>query len=312
MPWRVKDGSLAWIEDPKPIARRCIDWVATQVHRPPQPCSHISAPNSEDNLQIVCISDTHTTKQDLPAGDILIHAGDLSSRGTFDEVQEQLMWLNSQPHEHKIVIGGNHDIILDNDAVKRKSEVLPRDFPSDGKGIKDLEWGSLHYLVAESVTLTVGAFRRRIKVFGSPYTPAYGDWAFQYPPVRDIWQDQIPDDTDIVVTHGPPRGHMDPGHFGKIAGCPHLLREIRRVRPKLHVFGHIHEGRGQEVLKTDAMTVAYEAITEHGDGLGGLCRLLSVRFTNEKEPGKQTLLVNAAVMQKPPYTVALPATVVTI
>ena len=106
------------------------------------------------------------------------------------------------------------------------------------------------------------------KVFGSPYSPAHGLWAFGYSPeeASKIWDDTIPLDTDIVVTHTPPKYHCDESKHGGAAGCQALREQLWRVRPHLAICGHIHEGRGAEIVYWDLETpnTRYkESITEY-------------------------------------------------
>ncbi|KAK3619659.1 hypothetical protein LTR56_023882 [Elasticomyces elasticus] len=207
-------------------------------------------------ITVICISDTHNTTPALPAGDILIHAGDLTQGGTKKELQAALDWLNAQPHEYKVVIAGNHELLLD----RRKT-------PNEGKARKALRWGSIIYLNDSCTTLR---FRggRTLKVYGNPWTWRHGNWAFQYDPGEDIFSNQIPEDADIVVTHSPPRYHLDLAAWGD----DFLLREIWRVRPRLHVFGHLHAGYGQEVVAWDRVQDLYERI--YGGSRGILALLL--------------------------------------
>jgi len=201
-------------------------------------------------ITIVCISDTHGTKpSNIPMGDILIHAGDLSQFGTFPEIQDQLTWLASQPHEHKIVVAGNHDLLLDRDFVEAHPD---RELGRPGKTRGDLEWGDVQYLEHDAVYVAVGD--RWIQVFGSPWTPRCGSWAFQYENANAPWEGALPDDADVVVVHGPPKGYLDDG--GK--GCEILLKELWRARPRVVVCGHIHAGRGQKWLHFDRVDRWYE------------------------------------------------------
>ncbi|KAJ4360526.1 uncharacterized protein N0V89_001091 [Didymosphaeria variabile] len=131
-------------------------------------------------LRVVCISDTHNTTPTVPRGDILVHAGDLSQNGTFEEVQRAVDWISSLPHEHKLVIAGNHDLILDDVFV---ADAPNRVFTTeDGRRKEDLKWGDVIYL--EDSMATINVRDRNITVFGSPYTPKYGNWAFQYDPAK--------------------------------------------------------------------------------------------------------------------------------
>lgn len=225
-----------------------------------------SAPKaSAPPIRVVCISDTHCLKTPyIPDGDLLIHAGDLANKGTPEELQAQIDWLDSFRHEHKIVIAGNHDTYLD----ARSRTTLA---PSDQKGT--LDWKGLRYLQHNSATLKFQS-GRTIKVYGAPQIPECGgpQNAFQYPRGRDAWFDTVPEDTDILVTHTPPKYHLD---LPVALGCEHLLQELWRVQPALHVFGHIHAGKsdllgmlkgGKEVVRWDERQARVERALARKDG----------------------------------------------
>lgn len=184
-------------------------------------------------------------------GDILVHAGDLSQFGTFAEIQAQLSWLASQPHPHKIVIAGNHDLLLDAAFVAAHPD---RELDRPGKARGDLRWGDVRYLEHETIDLMVGD--RSARIFGSPWTPRCGSWAFQYEDASAPWEDSMPEDADVVMVHGPPKGHLDDG--GK--GCEILLKELWRARPRVVVCGHIHAGRGRKWLRFDGVDRWYENV----------------------------------------------------
>lgn len=176
-------------------------------------------------VKFCLISDTHGKHQNitLPEADVLIHAGDWMNSGIYwDEVYPFADWWNKQPHPVKILIGGNHDILLE----KHTSLVLEA-------------FENTIYL--ENSETWVEGF----KVYGSPVTPRFFDWAWNVdrgPAIRKYW-DKIPEDTDILITHGPPLGYLDQSYQnGEHLGCEELAAVmINRVfRPKLHVFGHIH------------------------------------------------------------------------
>jgi predicted phosphohydrolase len=183
-------------------------------------------------MRIVCMSDTHLAhlreRIDVPDGDLLIHAGDGTWKGTPREIDEFLGWLGSLPHPHKVLVAGNHDCLFE----KR---------PADARARVPM---SVRYL--EDGSTVVGG----LKIYGSPWQPEFLEWAFNLPRgprLREKW-DLIPTDTDILVTHGPPEGILDETPSGEPVGCRDLRRAVERVRPKLHVFGHIHHAYGTKVV----------------------------------------------------------------
>ncbi|AEO67564.1 uncharacterized protein THITE_2116460 [Thermothielavioides terrestris NRRL 8126] len=118
------------------LARHCVKPCATA---PPDP------------VRVVCVSDTHNKQPVLPPGDILIHAGDLTKNGSFDEVQAGVTWLSSQPHRFKILVAGNHDVLLDETFLER----YPERRYGQSKTKKDLDWGDVIYLEDSTITLDV-------------------------------------------------------------------------------------------------------------------------------------------------------------
>ncbi|KAG6037441.1 hypothetical protein E4U41_005083 [Claviceps citrina] len=203
-----------------------------------------------DPLTVVCLSDTHNTRPPVPDGDLLLHAGDLTEGGSFQELQDQLDWLSSLPHAHKVLIAGNHDRLLDADFVARFPDKICEEPGASGA---DLDWHGMTYLDHASTTVRF-ANGRTLRIFGSPRTPLCGTFAFQYPPIRDVWAGAVPPGTDVLLTHGPPRGYLDLD--GK--GCPHLLREMARTRPALVVFGHIHAGHGVREVSYRGLERGYQ------------------------------------------------------
>ncbi|KAL5355924.1 Metallo-dependent phosphatase-like protein [Aspergillus floccosus] len=259
-------------------------------------------------IRIICISDTHNAILPLPPGDILVHAGDLTAHGTFDEVQAQLRWLSSQPHTHKIVIAGNHDIILD-EACDTK---FPTRTETSAAKRAELDWGGIRYLHDEAITLQLPVPRlerqqmRRVKIYASPLTPEFGLWAFQYPPIRDVWTGRVPDDTDILVVHGPPAlygdcdGEKGPNGKVQVKGDGYLLREIRRVRPRMVICGHIHGAYGLAVIQHHGAQDVVNGLQMRWEGynlLGALQRAIRSTITGSRDDGQpqETLVVNAAV-----------------
>lgn len=212
-------------------------------------------------LKFVCISDTHRRHDGpaVPDGDVLIHAGDLTSRGSLAEVAAETNWLRSFPHQKKILIAGNHDF-----AFQRS--------PDAARALCD----GLIYL-EDSETVIEG-----IRIWGSPWQPWFYDWAFNLkrgPEIRAKW-DLIPVGIDVLITHGPPMGIGDLCDHGARVGCEDLLETVRRIRPKFHIFGHIHEDHGQwheagtTFINACTCNLAYRAVNppvtfEFGDGERG-------------------------------------------
>jgi predicted phosphohydrolase len=244
----------------------------------------------ETTIGFVCISDTHNARPSVPSGDVLIHAGDLTQGGTADELRAALDWISSLPHPIKIVVAGNHDKVLD--ARYRASELL--EAPS-------VNWESLGIIYLEHAATKITVRGRTFTVFGSPYTPEFGTWAFQYPPAhlvsepaRRIWA-AVPLHTDVLITHGPPLGHLDMVGDQSV-GCRELLARLQTVKPALHVFGHIHAGKGREILQWGGEQSMHE-FTWSRSGLGRLSSwiILAAKGGKQARTTGETLLVNASI-----------------
>jgi predicted phosphodiesterase len=256
------------------LARKLYTWQQT-----------IPAQPSINPVSIVCISDTHNYQPRLPDGDILIHAGDMTQSGSLNELQATLAWLHTQSHPIKIIVAGNHDILLDascDDPAKQTASERAT-----------LDWGNIIYLENEETTV-VCSNGRRFKVYGSPLSLQHGNWAFQYPRAKDVWAGTVPDRVDILVTHGPPYAHLDLLNLG----CVHLLHELWRVRPRVHVFGHIHEGAGTEWLQFDSLQDAYEHTIISGGRVWNLLLTIKEFFRAFFYPGVEAkcLLVNSSIV----------------
>lgn len=177
-------------------------------------------------LRVVAFSDTHGYHRlhPVPPGDVLVHAGDLTKYGELDEIDDFDDFLASLPHRHKLVIAGNHDWCFQRQGAEARARLR-------------------HATYLEDEALVIEGWR----FFGSPWQPAFNDWAFNLArgePLREKWA-LIPAGTDVLVTHGPPLGHGDRvAYGGEHVGCEDLLRAVERLAPRLHVFGHIHEGAG--------------------------------------------------------------------
>jgi len=189
-------------------------------------------------LKITFISDTHTKHnqitKDLPGGDILIHAGDISSMGYKHEIENFCKWFDGlDNYDTKVFIAGNHDWGFQNHPEQTMQI------------INSYKW--FNYLQDE--LFMVGEnYDDMIKIYGSPWQPEFHNWAFNLPRMGDQLKakwDLIPMNTDILITHGPAWGYVDKvvGQT-KNLGCELLADRIKVVKPKIHVCGHIHSGHG--------------------------------------------------------------------
>jgi predicted phosphodiesterase len=188
-------------------------------------------------MRIVCISDTHSlhNEVDVPDGDILVHAGDFTERGELDDVAAFDEWLSTLPHAHKFVVAGNHDFCFERQPQDARARLQSAVYLEDS-----------------------GATAMGLNIWGSPWQPRFFDWAFNLDrgePLAKKWA-LIPDDTDIVITHGPPMGTLDVTRRGESVGCQALAERMRVVRPRLHVFGHIHEAYGVQTAHGTTMANA--------------------------------------------------------
>lgn len=240
-------------------------------------------PGVVKRTRFVCISDTHNQTPKLPRGDVLIHAGDLTNQGSFSELQKTVRWLEAADFERKIVIAGNHDITLDRQWFEKHQQCFRYKEPQDPEACLRLlsDSPSITYLNHESATIRLTGQdgpNTKFKIFGSPYSPAEGRWAFGYDPqeAANVWSD-VPLDTDIVVSHTPPQGHCDKTSPGSLGGCKVLKQMLWKVRPKLAVCGHRHAGRGIELVRwqhnttfstNEAMDASIERWIDPGAGQG--------------------------------------------
>ncbi|MCJ8734397.1 hypothetical protein PDJAM_G00234890 [Pangasius djambal] len=231
------------------------DWVEPIPYDAPKPAGH---------TRFVCVSDTHSRTDgiQMPYGDVLLHTGDFTELGLPSEVKKFNDWLGSLPYEYKVVIAGNHELTFDKDFM---ADLVKQDyyrFPSVSK-LRPEDFDNVQSLLTNCIYLqdsevTIKGFR----IYGTPWTPWFNGWGFNLPrgqSLLDKWN-QIPEDIDILMTHGPPLGFRDwvPKELQRV-GCVELLNTVqRRVRPKLHVYGGIHEGYG---LMTDGYTTFINSST---------------------------------------------------
>ncbi|PKY04211.1 Metallo-dependent phosphatase [Aspergillus campestris IBT 28561] len=225
--------------------------------------------------RFVCVSDTHAYNPSeagfkLPPGDVLIHAGDLTNRGSLAELQKTVDWIMKADYEVKIVVCGNHDISLDPSLSapnQPQQQQQQQRNPAHHESLNTLKATPILFLQHESALIRLtrpNGPNTTFTVFGSPYSPSHqsqlsGPWAFGYdsstPAAATALWDSMPLDTDVVVTHTPPHSHCDGrplvgGESGSTSvGCKGLQEALQRVRPLLAVCGHVHEARGCERVR---------------------------------------------------------------
>lgn len=184
-------------------------------------------------IRVVCISDTHNLQPKIPDGDVLIHAGNLTQAGNLEELEETIKWLNSLPHTHKLVVGGEHDYLLQ----------FRNRYPID--------WGNIIYLQDE---------HRKTDFPNGRSLHFYGTSLVKNPaglhPLNGTHTEITAKEIDVLITHPPPLYHLDVDGYGS----KFILDELWRIRPTLHVFGQIHGGYGTDVLTYDEFEATYERI----------------------------------------------------
>jgi Icc-related predicted phosphoesterase len=180
-------------------------------------------------MKTTAISDTHGKHHQLSlsGGDLLIHAGDISGRGLVAEIADFLNWFSGQDYTYKVFIAGNHDFLFEKDP-NMAINLIP---------------DNVIYL-NDSICEVEG-----LKIWGSPFTPYFYNWAFNKLRGKEINQhwELIPDDIDVLITHGPPSDILDQTNRGYHVGCEDLKKRIDIIKPTYHIFGHIHESRGRLV-----------------------------------------------------------------
>jgi Icc-related predicted phosphoesterase len=212
-------------------------------------------------VRLLVISDTHsiwpyTPSCPAPPCDVLIHCGDLTQVGGLPAYKNAMQDIRTVDAELKLIIAGNHDVDLDEAWVRKNAEdgedgEEDEDVDDSRKCVelmKSHEKEGVYYLDEgrHEFKLKDG---KRISLWASPYTPEFNGYAFAYEKEENRFRD-IPKDIDVLVTHGPP-SFTDEGAYsldvnvkGERCGCKMLGDAVKRVKPRLHCFGHVHEGRG--------------------------------------------------------------------
>lgn len=273
--------------------------------------------SSTITTRFLILSDTHNFEfadnpisspltPDLPKADVVLHCGDLTHCGGASSYKKAIRLLSAFDAELKLVIAGNHDLELDKEFWESYLDLEDGDEIEDHAKAIEVMTGPLAkeagliYLEEGTYTFTLktGAV---FKIYASPYSPKFGDFAFSYKHNEDrlndahqvadgnrsIARNPMPAGVDIVMTHGPPKGLLDECPDGNF-GCENALQAVRRVRPRLHCFGHIHEGNGAVMMDW-----------ENGGNHSGICNDYPKPIDLPAlVDGQQTLMVNAAIMNE--------------
>ncbi|KAL8949613.1 MAG: hypothetical protein Q9222_004288 [Ikaeria aurantiellina] len=248
-------------------------------------------------------SNDHPLKHSLPPVDVVLHCGDLTHCGGASSCKKAIKLLASIDAKLKLVIGGNHDLDLDkyfwNTHLDEGDEPEDHDEALEVMKGKLAEEAGVTYLEEGTHTFAL-ANGSKFTIYTSPYTPAFNEWAFAYEHDEDRFNDEtniisgarsvaknpIPNfgEVDVIMTHGPPEGVLDHCPQGG-AGCPNLLQAIKRAKPLLHCFGHIHEGYGSALMNWE--TTGCSAISHTNP----FPESVGESFIH----GEKSLMVNAAI-----------------
>ncbi|KAF9699708.1 hypothetical protein EKO04_002647 [Ascochyta lentis] len=253
------------------------------------------------SISCLILSDTHnewpySADHLAPKADILIHCGDLTQYGGLPSFKRAIDNINSMDAELKLVIAGNHDVDPDPAWLQKFAED-DNDVEIGAKCLslmKSQQHHGTHYLDegVHSFALKDG---RSFKVYATPYTPEFGEFAFLYGEDEDKFNEGVNvvlEGVDIVMSHGPPTFPMFPNYKldinrqGKHCGCGKLAKAVQRAKPKLCCFGHIHEGRGVAKIYWAAESLVQVAAD------GNAIEVSKSGIENVDE----TLLVNAAIL----------------
>ena len=195
-------------------------------------------------MRITCFSDSHGVVNDLDVDtDVVICAGDFCNSGELNDVIAFNRWFSKLPCKHKILIAGNHDVCFEKEPALARSLL--------GKDVV--------YLQDEGIDID------GIKFYGSPWQLPFMDWAFNLPE-DDLFRkfERIPAGVDVLITHSPPYGILDGIPSKKNLGSTALLNKVRAIKPRHHIFGHVHHGYGELKDRTDNITFHNVSLLDEG------------------------------------------------
>ncbi|THU83279.1 Metallo-dependent phosphatase [Dendrothele bispora CBS 962.96] len=221
----------------------CIVHVEYDIYNPPPP-------PSDKWTRFVCISDTHSHAFPVPDGDVLLHSGDLTNTGTVKDFEKTMDWICSLKHGLKIIIAGNHDLTLhtgwyDNNWSRWHKKPKPLEPIMQLLTGPRAKGANVVYLQDAQYQFQAKEGGRTWSVYGSPWSPEFWNWAFNYNPGEEAENivSKFPK-TDILLTHGPPHRVFDITTGQDYPGCQSLASNLPKLRPRIHLFGHIHEAHG--------------------------------------------------------------------
>lgn len=196
-------------------------------------------------MRIACFADTHRCidKLDIPKSDIVICAGDFCNSGALEDVIAFNAWFSRLPCKYRILVAGNHDVCFENNLA------IARTFLDK----------NIIYLQDEAIEI------EGVKFYGSPWQLPFMNWAFNLPEeeLRNKFE-HIPDTVDVLITHSPPYGILDSTPAKKNLGSRSLLERVCQVKPRYHIFGHIHDSYGKHIDKNSNITFINSSLLDEG------------------------------------------------
>lgn len=224
-------------------------------------------------MRIILISDTHSRHRDMLHNvtdfiddtkfNVLIHSGDCTNIGRQKEVEDFVYWFqNLKGFDEKIFIAGNHDWAFENHKLPHHKGDY--DWFYNLINEENLSQSDVTYLEDSEIELELPNFTKKIKFYGIPWQPEFYNWAFNLPrngvELEEVYN-KIPNDVDVLITHGPPHGILDITPHNLPVGCELLINKLNTINPIIHVFGHIHHSYGVKQIK-DTLFVNASTCTE--------------------------------------------------
>lgn len=202
-------------------------------------------------MLVTFLSDSHGNHPTIEPCDVVVHCGDTTVGGYFYELKKFINWYSKIPAPYKIFIAGNHDFVCEDETELVKETAAEN---------------NIIYLQDSGVVI------KGYKFYGTPWTRGAGVWAFHLEDGETTHWNKIHENTDVLITHGPPYGLGDlvskprPDEDPHV-GSPELLLKTRQLQPLVHATGHVHEGYGVYTQKDiDTITINCAHVNKYHSG----------------------------------------------